>query len=64
MSTTKNTIARTFATVSRFLRDERAATAIEYAIVPSGIAVAIAASVTSLGTGVKGMFTNVSTALK
>jgi pilus assembly protein Flp/PilA len=64
MFTTKNMLAGTFTTVSRFLRDERGATAIEYAIVASGIAVAIAASVTTLGTGVKGMFTNVSTALK
>jgi pilus assembly protein Flp/PilA len=51
-------------TMSRFLRDERGATAIEYAIVASGVAVAIVASVNSLGTGVKGLFTNVATALK
>jgi pilus assembly protein Flp/PilA len=50
--------------MSRFLRDERGATAIEYAMIASGVAVAIAASVMSLGTTVKGMFTNVSTALK
>jgi len=50
--------------MSRFLCDERGATAIEYAIVASGIAVAIAATVTSLGSGVKGMFTSVATALK
>jgi pilus assembly protein Flp/PilA len=49
--------------MSRFLRDERGATAIEYAMIASGVAVAIAASVTSLGTAVKGLFTNVSTAL-
>jgi pilus assembly protein Flp/PilA len=48
----------------RLLRDERGATAIEYAIIASGIAVAIAASVTSLGSSVNGLFTNVSTALK
>ena len=48
---------------SRFARDERGATAIEYAMIASGVAVAIAASVTSLGTAVKGLFTNVSTAL-
>ena len=51
-------------TLSRFLRDERGATAIEYAMIASGVAVAIAASVTSLGSGVKGLFTSVSTALK
>jgi pilus assembly protein Flp/PilA len=52
------------ATLTRFLRDERGATAIEYAMIASGIGVAIAASVTSLGSGVKGLFTNVATALK
>ena len=50
--------------LTRFFRDERGATAIEYAMIASGVAVAIAASVTSLGSGVKGLFTNVSTALK
>ena len=52
------------AILTRFLRDERGATAIEYAMIASGVAVAIAATVTSLGSGVKGLFTNVSTALK
>jgi pilus assembly protein Flp/PilA len=52
------------AALMRFLRDERGATAIEYAIIASGVGVAIAASVTSLGSGVKGLFTNVATALK
>ena len=52
------------ATLSRFLRDERGATAIEYAMIASGVAVAIAATVTSLGSSVKGLFTNVSTSLK
>ncbi len=51
-------------TMAWFLRDERGGTAIEYAIVASGIAVAIAASVTSLGSSVKGLFTDVSTSLK
>jgi pilus assembly protein Flp/PilA len=52
------------ATLTHFWRDERGATAIEYAMIASGVAVAIAATVTSLGSGVKGLFTNVSTALK
>ena len=52
------------ATVSRFLRDDSGATAIEYAMIASGVGVAIAATVTSLGSGVKGLFTTVSTALK
>jgi pilus assembly protein Flp/PilA len=52
------------ANLSRFLRDESGATAIEYAMIASGVGVAIAATVTSLGSGVKGLFNNVSTALK
>jgi pilus assembly protein Flp/PilA len=52
------------AILTRFWRDERGATAIEYAMIASGVAVAIAATVTSLGSGVKGLFNNVSTALK
>jgi len=51
-------------TLSRFLRDDSGATAIEYAMIASGVAVAIAATVTSLGSGVKGLFTTVATALK
>jgi pilus assembly protein Flp/PilA len=50
--------------VRRFLRDEDGATSIEYAIIASGIAVAIAATLVNLGTAVKGLFTNVATALK
>jgi pilus assembly protein Flp/PilA len=50
--------------LSRFLRDESGATAIEYAMIASGVAVAIAASVSSLGTSVKALFTSVSTSLK
>jgi pilus assembly protein Flp/PilA len=48
----------------RFARDESAATAIEYALIASGISIVIAATVASLGTVVKGQYTNVSTALK
>ncbi len=50
--------------VARFMRDDRGATAIEYAMIASGVGVAIAAAVTSLGSGVKGLFTTVATALK
>ena len=41
---------------TRFAGDENGATAIEYAVMASGIAVAIAAAVTTLGTTVVGMF--------
>jgi len=50
--------------IRRFLRDERAATAIEYAMIASGIAVAIAATIVSLGSSVQGLYSSVSTAMK
>jgi pilus assembly protein Flp/PilA len=50
--------------IARFLRDERGATAIEYAMIASGVAVAIAASVVSLGSNVKSLFVSVSSSLK
>jgi len=48
----------------RFARDESAATAIEYALIASGISLVIAATVFSVGNAVKSDFTGVSTALK
>ncbi len=47
----------------RFLRDERATTAIEYAIIASGVSVAIVGTVAALGANVKGLYTSVATAL-
>jgi len=47
----------------QFLRDERGTTAIEYALIASGIAAAIIAVVTALGTSVNVMFTSVSNSL-
>ena len=52
------------APLRRFMRDESGATAIEYALIASGISVAIAATVISLGTNVTSFYTNVATALK
>jgi len=48
----------------RFVRDEGGATAIEYAMIASGIGVAIAAAIVNLGSTVKGLYTNVYTTLK
>jgi len=48
----------------RFVNDEQAATAIEYALIASGVSVAIVSVVGGLGTNVKNMFSSVSTALK
>jgi pilus assembly protein Flp/PilA len=47
----------------RFWRDENAATAIEYGLIAVGISVVIVATVNSIGTSVKSLFTNVSTGL-
>ncbi|HWS08564.1 MAG TPA: Flp family type IVb pilin [Xanthobacteraceae bacterium] len=53
------------ASVVRFMHDERGATAIEYALVASGIAVAIASTVVTLGSAVRdNLYGNVATALK
>jgi pilus assembly protein Flp/PilA len=49
----------TYRTFRRFMRDERAATAIEYAMIAAGIAVAIVAAVNSLGVSVVALFQNV-----
>jgi pilus assembly protein Flp/PilA len=43
----------------RFLRDEKAATAIEYAMIAAGIAVAIVATVMTVGTQVNALFERV-----
>jgi pilus assembly protein Flp/PilA len=50
--------------VRRFLRDESGATAIEYAMIASGIAVAIATTIVSLGSNVKGLYSSVATAMQ
>lgn len=50
--------------IYRFLRDERAATAIEYGLIAAGISIAIITAVTSLGSGLNTTFTSVDTALK
>jgi pilus assembly protein Flp/PilA len=48
----------------RFLRDETAATAIEYGLIASGIAVAIIPVITGLGTHLKTTFSAVQSTLK
>lgn len=48
----------------RFLRDETAATAIEYGLIAAGISVAIITVVKGLGSKLKTTFTSVQTALK
>ncbi len=52
------------AAVRSFLHDESGATAIEYALIASGIAVAIATTIVSLGSSVKGLYSSVATAMQ
>jgi len=61
---TKRSTSTETGLLRRFLRDERAATSIEYALIASGISIVIAATVFSLGNVVKSDYTGVSTALK
>jgi pilus assembly protein Flp/PilA len=48
----------------RFMRDEGGATAIEYAMIASGVAVAIAATIVTLGSTVQGMYSSVAAVMK
>jgi pilus assembly protein Flp/PilA len=50
--------------VSRFVKDQSGATAIEYGLIAAGISVAIIAVVKGLGSSLTTTFTSVSNALK
>jgi pilus assembly protein Flp/PilA len=50
--------------ISRFLRDESGATAIEYGLIAAGIAVAIIVIVTTVGGNLTATFTEVATGLE
>jgi pilus assembly protein Flp/PilA len=52
------------ARLKAFLRDESAATAIEYGLIAAGISVAIIAVVNGLGTKLKTTFSSISSQLK
>jgi pilus assembly protein Flp/PilA len=52
------------AQIKAFLRDENAATAIEYGLIAAGISVAIIAVVNDIGTTLHTKFTSISTQLK
>ncbi len=49
---------------ARFLQDQSGATAIEYGLIASGIALAIIAVVNGLGTNLNNKFTSINTSLK
>ncbi len=50
--------------VARFVKDESGATAIEYALIAAGIALAIIAAVNTLGTTLNTKFGDINTSLK
>jgi pilus assembly protein Flp/PilA len=50
--------------VSRFVNDESGATAIEYGLIATGIAIAIIAAVQGVGTKLSGTFSTISSSLK
>jgi pilus assembly protein Flp/PilA len=50
-------------TITRFLRDETGATAIEYGLIAAGISIAILAALTGTADKLKGAFTKVQNAL-
>jgi pilus assembly protein Flp/PilA len=50
--------------VSRFVKDESGATAIEYGLIAAGIAIAIITAVNGVGSALTSKFTQVSSSLK
>lgn len=50
--------------VSRFIKDESGATAIEYGLIAAGISLAIIGAVNGLGSSLSGKFTAISGSLK
>ncbi|MGA3308167.1 MAG: Flp family type IVb pilin [Xanthobacteraceae bacterium] len=60
----KSSISAICTSLQRFARDEGGATAIEYAMIASGVSIVIAGTVVALGSTVTDMFTSVATALK
>jgi pilus assembly protein Flp/PilA len=50
--------------ISRFVKDESGATAIEYGLIAAGISLAIIAAVNGLGTTLNAKFTSINSSLK
>ena len=48
---------------ARFVKDESGATAIEYALIAAGIAIAIISAVNGVGTSITNKFTTIKTSL-
>jgi pilus assembly protein Flp/PilA len=49
--------------LARFVKDESGATAIEYALIAAGIAIAIISAVNGVGTSITNKFTTIKTSL-
>ncbi len=54
----------TLALLQRFWRDDTGATAIEYALIASGVSVVIVGTVATLGSNVKNFYSSVADAMK
>ena len=50
--------------VTRFVKDESGATAIEYGLIAAGISLAIIAAVNGLGSSLSGKFSSINASLK
>jgi pilus assembly protein Flp/PilA len=50
--------------LSRFLRDQSGATAIEYCLIAAGLSIVIITAVNSIGTTINTKFTSINTSLK
>jgi pilus assembly protein Flp/PilA len=50
--------------VSRFIKDEAGATAIEYGLIAAGIAIALITVINGIGSGISSNLTTVSTTIK
>jgi len=50
--------------ISKFLKDESGATAIEYCLIAAGISIVIVAAVNGIGATLNNTFTSVNTSLK
>ena len=50
--------------LSRFLREGRGATSIEYALIASGVSIVIVGTVATLGTNITALYGQVASALK
>ena len=63
MTASETFVTATGRQVARFIADESGATAIEYAMIASGIGAAVVTTVYTLGDKVKALFTSVSALL-